>query len=151
MSSVNKVILLGRVGKDPETRYFPDGGAVCNLSLATSTKWKDKQSGESMEATEWHKITFTRGLAEIADKYVSKGKQIYVEGRLKTRKWKDKDGRDNYTTEVVAENLVLLGDGGSSKEQHKENPQRTQKASEPEKLAKSADGFDDMDDDSIPF
>ena len=102
MASVNKVILIGNLGRDPEMRSFPDGGSICNVTLATTRSWKDKNSGERVEETEWHRIVFRDRLAEIASEYLRKGKQVYVEGRLKTRKYTDKDGVDKYTTEVMA-------------------------------------------------
>ena len=108
MSSVNRVILIGRLGKDPETRYMPNGEAVTNLTLATSDTWKDK-SGGKQERTEWHNLVFYRRLAEIAGEYLRKGSQIYVEGRLQTRKWQDKEGRDRYTTEIVVNEMTMLG------------------------------------------
>src|SRR6202521_3400526 len=108
MASVNKVILIGNLGRDPETRYMPDGGAVTNVSVATTEKWKDK-SGEPQEKTEWHRVAFFGKLAEIAGEYLKKGSQVYVEGRLQTRKWQDKDGQDKYTTEVVADRMQMLG------------------------------------------
>ena len=101
MASVNKVILIGNLGRDPETRYMPDGGAITNISIATTETWKDK-SGEKQEKTEWHRVAFFGKLAEIAGEYLKKGSQVYVEGRLQTRKWQDKDGADKYTTEIVA-------------------------------------------------
>ncbi|HWS76255.1 MAG TPA: single-stranded DNA-binding protein [Quisquiliibacterium sp.] len=109
MASVNKVILIGNVGRDPETRYSPNGGAICNLSIATTRNWKDKASGEKREETEWHRVVFYDRLAEIVGEYVKKGRPIYVEGRLKTRKWQDKDGAEKYTTEIIAEEMQLLG------------------------------------------
>ena len=109
MASVNKVILIGNVGRDPETRFSPNGGAICNLSIATTRNWKDKASGEKREETEWHRVVFYDRLAEIVGEYVKKGRPIYVEGRLKTRKWQDKDGIEKYTTEVIAEEMQLLG------------------------------------------
>ena len=119
MASVNKVILVGNLGRDPETRYMPDGGAITNISIATTSTWKDK-SGEKQEATEWHRISFFGKLAEIAGEYLKKGSQVYVEGKLRTRKWQDKDGQDKYTTEVIADAMQMLGsrqgmggDGGS--------------------------------------
>jgi len=110
--SINKVILIGRLGKDPETRFSPDGSAVANLTLATSESWKDKGSGEKQERTEWHRVVFFGRLAEIAGEYLKKGAQIYVEGRLQTRKWQDRDGNDRYTTEVVAREMKMLGSKG---------------------------------------
>jgi len=114
MASVNKVILIGNLGRDPEVRYTPGGSAVCNISLATTRNWKNKESGERQEETEWHRVVFYDRLAEIAGEYLKKGKPVYIEGRLKTRKWQDKEGRDQYTTEVIADQMQLLGgnDGG---------------------------------------
>ena len=117
--SVNKVILIGRLGKDPETRYMPNGEAVTNATLATSENWKDK-SGVKQEKTEWHNLTFYRKLAEIAGEYLKKGSSVYVEGRIQTRKWQNKEGQDQYTTEIVADRMQMLGGrsggggGGSS-------------------------------------
>jgi single-strand DNA-binding protein len=109
MASVNKVILVGNLGKDPETRYATSGSAICNITLATSRQWKDKATGEKREETEWHRVVFYDRLAEIAGEYLKKGRPVYVEGRLKTRKWQDKEGQDRYTTEVVADEMQLLG------------------------------------------
>jgi len=155
---INKVILVGNLGQDPETRYMPSGKAVTNLRLATSDSWKDKQTGEQREQTEWHSVVMYDRLAEIAAEYLRKGSQIYVEGRLKTRKWQDKEGKDTYTTEIIAEQMQLLGSregmGGGAPagaDDHGEGrsaPAPRAPASKP--AAKSATGFDDMDDD-IPF
>ncbi|EJN01260.1 single-stranded DNA-binding protein [Herbaspirillum sp. YR522] len=109
MASVNKVIIVGNLGRDPETRYMPNGEAVTNIAVATTESWKDKNSGEKKELTEWHRITFYRKLAEIAGQYLKKGSQIYVEGRLQTRKWTDKDGGERYTTEIIADTMQMLG------------------------------------------
>ena len=109
MASVNKVILVGNLGRDPETRYATSGSAICNITVATSRQWKDKTSGEKKEETEWHRVVFYDRLAEIAGEYLKKGRPVYVEGRLKTRKWQDKEGQDRYTTEIVAEEMQLLG------------------------------------------
>lgn len=109
MASVNKVILIGNLGRDPELRSFPDGGQVCNVTLATTRKWKSRDTGDVQEETEWHRVVFRERLAEIAGKYLKKGRPVYVEGRLKTRKWADKDGVDHYATEIVAEEMQLLG------------------------------------------
>jgi single-strand DNA-binding protein len=106
---INKVILVGNLGQDPETRYMPSGKAVTNLRLATSDSWKDKQTGEQREQTEWHSVVMYDRLAEIAAEYLRKGSQIYVEGRLKTRKWQDKEGKDRYTTEIIANEMQMLG------------------------------------------
>jgi single-strand DNA-binding protein len=111
---VNKVILVGNLGKDPEVRYMPSGGAVANVTLATSEQWKDKQSGEQKERTEWHNVVFYQRLAEIVGEYLKKGSQIYVEGSLRTRKWQDKSGNDRYTTEIVASDMQMLGGRGGS-------------------------------------
>ena len=110
---VNKVILVGNLGKDPEVRYAPNGGAVANVTIATSESWKDKATGEKQERTEWHRVVFFSRLAEIAAEYLKKGAQIYVEGRLQTRKWQDKEGKDRYTTEIVANELQMLGSRGA--------------------------------------
>ena len=114
MASVNKVIIIGNVGKDPEVRYNPSGGAWVTLSLATTRNWKNRETGERQEETEWHRVVFNDRLAEIVGEYVKKGRPLYVEGRLKTRKWQDKEGRDTYTTEIIAQEMQLLGgrDGG---------------------------------------
>lgn len=110
MASVNKVILVGNLGRDPEVRYSPDGTAICNLSLATTSSWKDKASGEKREETEWHRVVIYGRLAEIAGEYLAKGRSVYLEGRLKTRKWQDKDtGADRYSTEIVADQMQMLG------------------------------------------
>ncbi len=111
---VNKVILVGNLGKDPEVRYSPNGGAVANITIATSESWKDKTSGEKQEKTEWHRVVFFGRLAEIAGEYLKKGAQIYVEGRLQTRKWQDKEGKDRYTTEIVANEMQMLGSRGGA-------------------------------------
>ncbi|MGE6919520.1 single-stranded DNA-binding protein [Achromobacter kerstersii] len=116
MASVNKVILVGNLGRDPEVRYSPEGAAICNMSIATTSTWKDKASGERREETEWHRVVMYNRLAEIAGEYLKKGRSVYIEGRLKTRKWQDKDtGADRYSTEVVADQMQMLGgreDGG---------------------------------------
>ena len=109
MASVNKVILIGNLGKDPEVRYAPSGSAICNVTIATSRQWKDKTSGERQEETEWHRVVFYDRLAEIAGEYLKKGKSVYIEGRLKTRKWTDKEGVDKYTTEIIAQEMTMLG------------------------------------------
>ena len=157
MASVNKVILIGNLGRDPETRYMPDGGAITNISIATTDTWKDKQ-GEKQEKTEWHRVAFFGRLAEIAGEYLKKGSQVYVEGRLQTRKWQDKDGNDKYTTEIVADRMQMLGSrqgmGGGTSEPP---PDRggggeggsARPAGKP--AAKGGGGkFDDFEDD-IPF
>ena len=148
MASLNKVLIIGNLGKDPETRYMPNGEAVTNITLATTETWKDK-SGEKQEKTEWHRVTFYRKLAEIAGEYLKKGSSVYVEGRLETRKWTDKDGVDRYTTEIISDQMKMLGGktDGASNGQSKESKPRL--AAVPVTTPKSG-GFDDMDDD-IPF
>lgn len=123
MASVNKVILVGNLGRDPETRYMPNGEAVTNVTIATTDSWKDKQTGEKREATEWHRVVFYRRLAEIAGQYLKKGSQVYIEGSLKTRKWQDKDGVEKYTTEVIADSLQMLGSRqGTGEAEHGGSP-----------------------------
>lgn len=114
MASVNKVIIVGNLGRDPETRYSPNGEAVTNITVATTEQWKDKTSGEKKQQTEWHRVTFYRRLAEIAGQYLKKGSSIYLEGKLQTRKWTDKEGVERYTTEIIAESMQMLG--GAPKE-----------------------------------
>ena len=109
MASVNKVTLIGNLGRDPEVRYTPNGSAVCNFSIATTRNWKNKESGERQEETEWHRIVLFERLAEVAGEYLKKGRSVYIEGRLRTRKWTDKDGIEKYTTEIVGEQLQMLG------------------------------------------
>ena len=171
MASVNKVILIGNLGRDPEVRYTPSGSAVCNVTLATSRSWKSKESGEKVEETEWHRVVFYDRLAEIAGEYLKKGRSIYVEGRMKTRKWTDKDGAEKYTTEVIAQEMNMLGgrdgmgggagggeeEGGGAYSERAAPAQRPAPASRPAASApasrpapKSTTGFDNMDDD-IPF
>lgn len=174
MASINKVILIGNLGRDPEVRYAPSGSAICNVSIATTRNWKNRDSGERQEETEWHRVVFYDKLAEIAGEYLKKGRSVYVEGRLKTRKWQDKEGKDNYTTEIIADQMQMLGgregggayggesegggggysrgggadEGGGRSERPAQRPapQRPAAAQQP----KSSTGFDDMDDD-IPF
>lgn len=150
MASVNRVHILGNLGRDPELRSFPDGGAICNIVVATSRKWKGKD-GQIQEKTEWSRIVFHGRLAEIAGQFLRKGKQVYVEGRLDTRKWTDKEGKDNYTTEIIAENMQLLG-GRDEGEGRQEVPARqapARQAAAPQ--AKASSEFDDFDKDDIPF
>ena len=147
---VNKVILVGNCGKDPETRYMPSGGAVTNVSIATSESWKDKQTGETKERTEWHNIVFFNRLGEIAGEYLRKGSQIYVEGSLRTRKWQDKSGGDRYTTEIVASEMQMLGSrsGGGDSYAPAQSQQDNESSSRHEPAAAMVDdGFDD----DIPF
>lgn len=144
---VNKVILIGNLGKDPEVRYTPTGTAIANITVATSENWKDKQTGENVERTEWHRVVFYQRLAEIAGEYLRKGSKVYIEGRLQTRKWQDKNsGQDRYTTEIIADNMQMLdskpGAGGASGGYEKP----AQAANTPD-MAPSLDQFDD----DIPF
>ena len=130
MASVNKVILVGNLGQDPEVRYLPSGGAVTNISIATTDTWKDKETGEKRERTEWHRVVFFARLAEIVGEYLKKGSQVYIEGRLQTKKWQDKEGRDRYTTETIAERMQMLGSrgggGGSSENYDQSRPPASQ-------------------------
>lgn len=161
MASVNKVILVGNLGRDPEVRYSPDGAAICNVSIATTSVWKDKASGERREDTEWHRVVFYNRLAEIAGEYLRKGRSVYVEGRLKTRKWQDKDtGADRYSTDIVADQMQMLGgrgdsEGGSGGGSYNESApaQKRERPSQPRPAAPQAApaaNLADMDDD-IPF
>ncbi|MGL1834208.1 single-stranded DNA-binding protein [Rhodocyclaceae bacterium SMB388] len=164
MASLNKVILIGNLGADPETRYAPSGDAICNLRIATTETWKDKSSGERREATEWHRVVFFGRLAEIAAQYLRKGSQIYVEGRLQTRKWQDKEGQDRYTTEIRGDEMKMLGSrqgmGGDAPAPRQEasghasapRPSRPapQPSETPSKTSSQGGGFGDFDDD-IPF
>lgn len=147
MASVNKVILVGNLGADPETRYMPSGDAVANIRLATTEKFK--KDGELQEHTEWHRVAFFGKLAEIAGQYLKKGSQVYIEGRIRTRKWQDKDGNDRYSTEIVADTMQMLGSRQGAGEAP---PTERQSAAAPaaRKPAPSGSGFGDMDDD-IPF
>jgi len=155
MASVNKVILVGNLGRDPETRYAPEGGAITNISIATTEQWKDKASGEKQERTEWHRVVFFNRLAEIAGEYLKKGSQVYVEGNLRTRKWQDKEGKERYTTEIVAERMQMLGsrsgmgDAGA-RDKGDEDKAPVTAGAEGKPAKKPAGKFDDMDDD-IPF
>ena len=148
---VNKVILVGNLGKDPEVRYMSNGNAVCNAVLATSESWKDKQTGEQKEKTEWHNIVFYRRLAEIAGEYLKKGSQVYIEGKLQTRKWQDKSGNDRYTTEIIANEMQMLGSrgGGGSADFGGGSASRSAPAASAQAPAAAAVA-DDFDDD-IPF
>ena len=159
MASVNKVIIVGNLGRDPETRYMPSGDAMTNIAVATTDKWKDKSTGEQKEATEWHRIAFFGKLAEIAGQYLKKGSQVYVEGKLRTRKWTDKDGIEKYSTEIIADSMQMLGSrqgmGGGSAAMDDGNfgggaPASRQSAPASRAPAKQAPNLSDMDDD-IPF
>jgi single-strand DNA-binding protein len=168
---VNKVILIGNLGKEPEMRFMPNGGGVCNLTLATSESWKDKQTGQAQERTEWHRITIYNKLAEIAGQYLHKGSKIYIEGALRTRKWQDQEGKDRWTTEIIANELQMLdgkpGAGGaqgampdydsmpgnqySGSAPQQKSAQSSQAFQQPAGAAMASDaGFADFDDD-IPF
>ena len=146
MASVNKVIIVGNLGRDPETRYMPNGEAVTNIAVATTESWKDKTSGEKVEKTEWHRITFYRKLAEIAGQYLKKGSSVYVEGRLQTRKYTDKDGVEKYATEIIADSMQMLG----GRPESNQAPARQQQQERQPAAARPAPNFSDMDND-IPF
>ena len=158
MASVNKVILVGNLGRDPEVRYSPEGAAICNVSIATTSNWKDKTSGEKREETEWHRVVFYNRLAEIAGEYLRKGRAVYVEGRLKTRKWQNKEGQDVYTTEIIADQMQMLGgreaggEGGAmgGGEAAPARAARPPQAQRPQAPAAGADALGTIDDD-IPF
>ncbi len=178
MASVNKVIIVGNLGRDPEVRSFPSGDRVANVTIATTDKWKDKQSNEMREATEWHRVVFNGRLAEIVEQYLRKGSQVYVEGSLRTRKWTDKDGQEKFTTEIRADEMKMLGSrqgmggpsgdddgggygggasgggggggGGYSRPAPASRPAAQAPRQAPPAASKSPSGFDDMDDD-IPF
>ena len=168
MASVNKVILVGNLGRDPEVRSFPNGDRVANITIATTDKWKDKQTNEMKEATEWHRIVFNGRLAEIVEQYLRKGSQVYVEGSLRTRKWTDQSGVEKYTTEIRADQMQMLGSrqgmggpgAGHDEGGGYEAPRQSAPASRPAAPAprptpapapsRAGSGFDDMDDD-IPF
>jgi single-strand DNA-binding protein len=145
---INKVILIGNLGKDPEVRYMPSGSAVTNVTLATSETWKDKQSGEKQERTEWHNVVFFNRLAEIAGEYLKKGSKVYVEGSLRTRKWQDKNGQDRYTTEIVASEMQMLDSRGGGGYQGADSYQSQDSgAGKSPAMETAADDFDD----DIPF
>jgi single-strand DNA-binding protein len=154
MASVNKVIIVGNLGRDPETRYMPSGDALANIAVATTDKWKDKATGEQKEATEWHRISFFGKLAEIAGQYLKKGSQVYIEGKLRTRKYTDKDGVEKYSTEIVADTLQMLGSrqgsGSASMDEGSYSGASQSPASSPQRAQAKAPSLSDMDDD-IPF
>ena len=147
---VNKVILVGHLGKDPDVRYAPSGQAIANITLATSEQWKDKNSGEKQERTEWHRVVFFSRLAEIAGEYLKKGSQVYIEGRLQTRKWQDKDGNDRWTTEIVANDMQMLGGRGGGGGGDSFNQDASYGQPEPAAAGSGGGAPDDFDDD-IPF
>lgn len=151
MASINKAIIVGNLGKDPETRYAPSGDCICNITVATTDRWKDRASGEMKEQTEWHKVSFFGKLGEIAAAHLHKGSQVYVEGSLRTRKWVDKEGVDRYTTEIRADVMQMLGGKGESSERHTGQPQRQQApARAPAQQPTTGSGFEDFESD-IPF
>ncbi|PAT34426.1 single-stranded DNA-binding protein [Vandammella animalimorsus] len=173
MASVNKVILVGNLGRDPELRMFPSGGQVANVSVATTEQWRDKQTGERRELTEWHNVVFNDRLAEIAAQYLRKGSSVYIEGRIRTRKWQDQSGQDRYTTEIRADVMQMLGgrgsgggdggyDGGGyssggygggapARQQPERPPQAAPAAQRPAAPPPPAQSFDQFEDDDIPF
>lgn len=156
MASLNKVTLIGNLGRDPEVRYSPDGAAICNVSIATTSSWKDKATGEKREETEWHRIVFYNRLAEIAGEYLKKGRSVYIEGRLKTRKWQDKEtGQDKYSTDIVADQMQMLGGAndnqGGGGGQRQDSGQRQAAPQQQQRQASNPSAnLADMDDD-IPF
>lgn len=143
---INKVILIGNLGQDPETRYMPSGGAVTNLRVATNESWKDKQTGEQKDRTEWHNVAMFNRLAEIAAEYLRKGSQVYIEGKLRTRKWQDRDGNDRYTTEIIADEMQMLGGRGGGGSSFGDSGPRQSSGGD----RQSPPPADDFDDD-IPF
>ncbi len=148
---INKVILVGNLGNDPETRFMPSGGAVTNVSLATSRTWTDKNTGQPQEQTEWHRVVFFNRLAEIAGEYLKKGSKVYVEGSLRTNKWQDKDGNDRYTTEIIANEMQMLdGRGGSGDFSQSSAPSQSNQQSSAPNVTQVDNGMDNFDDD-IPF
>jgi single-strand DNA-binding protein len=174
MASINKVILVGNLGQDPEVKYMPSGGAVTNISIATTDTWKDKATGEKKENTEWHRVVFFNRLAEIVGEYLRKGSQVYIEGNLRTRKWQDQNGVDKYTTEIVAREMQMLGgraggssdfapsqgqqsqqpqqqaQGGGGQQQGGGAPQQQAPQQSPQQQSAAPQNFDNFDDD-IPF
>lgn len=159
--SVNKVILVGRLGVEPESRAFPNGGSICNLRIATSETWRDKQTGERQERTEWHRVVLRNKLGEIAQQYLRKGSQVYIEGRIQTRKWQNQQGQDQYTTEIVGNEMTMLdskgGSGGGGDSSFDQGRPQQQKASNNAQPASANAGPDygggdaDYYDDDIPF
>lgn len=149
---VNKAILIGNLGNDPDMRYTASGAAVANISIATAESWRDKESGEQQERTEWHRVVAFGRLAEIMGEYLRKGSQVYIEGRIQTRKWQDKEGQDRYTTEIVANELQMLGSkGGGGSANYDSAPQQQNNAPEPQAAAAPAKSPADDFDDDIPF
>jgi len=149
MRGVNKVILIGNIGQDPEVKHLPSGGAVTNVSIATSETWKDKNTGQPQERTEWHRVVFFNRLGEIAGEYLKKGSKVYIEGRLQTRKWQAQDGTDRYSTEIVADQMQML-DGARNDGQQSQPAQQRQPAQQSQPTPQQPHGFDNFDDD-IPY
>lgn len=152
MASINKVIIIGNLGRDPDLRYSPDEAAIANIAVATTSSWKDKNSGEKRQETEWHRVVAYGRLAEIMGEYLKKGRPVYIEGRLKTRKWQNKEGIDQYTTEIIADQMKMLGgrdDADPATADHQQAAQRPQQRQAPQQ-SQSAGNLADMDDD-IPF
>lgn len=148
---VNKVILIGNLGQDPEVKYMPNGNAVANITVATSESWKDKNTGEQVDKTEWHRVVFFRRLAEIVGEYLKKGSKIYIEGKLQTRKWQDKNGADHWTTEIIANEMQMLDSrGGGSSDFNQSQGQGAQQSAPQSAPAQAAPAPNDFDDD-IPF
>ena len=150
MASINKVILVGNLGQDPEVKYMPSGGAVTNISIATTDTWKDKTSGKKQERTEWHRVVFFNRLAEIVGEYLQKGAQIYIEGSLRTRKWQDQNGQDKYTTEIVAREMQMLGSAKTGPAQTQQPTTAGQRQNGTSQQDAPPQNFDNYDDD-IPF
>ncbi len=146
MASVNKAIILGNIGKDPEVRYSASGEAICNITVATSESWKDKATGEKKDLTEWHRVSFFGKLAEICGQYLKKGSQVYIEGSIRTRKWTDKEGQERYTTEIRGDEMKMLGGKIEGTQRTQDNERR----SEQQQKSKPKPSFDDLGDD-IPF
>lgn len=150
---VNKVILIGNLGKDPEVRYSPNGGAIANITLATSESWKDKNTGEQVDKTEWHRVVFFRRLAEIAGEYLKKGSKVFIEGKLQTRKWQDQNGQDRWTTEIVANEMQMLDSrgGGSGDFNQSQDTGASMEQSAPQSAPAQAAPVNNDFDDDIPF
>jgi single-strand DNA-binding protein len=149
--SVNKVILVGRLGADPESRAFPNGGSICNLRLATTESWKDRQTGERQERTEWHRVVLRNKLGEIAQQYLKKGSQVYIEGRIQTRKWQDQSGQDKYSTEIIGSDMTMLGGGDNQGQSQPQAPQAQPQPASPQAGADYGQGEENYYDDDIPF
>lgn len=155
MASINKVILVGNLGQDPEVKYMPSGGAVANISIATTDSWKDKATGEKKDKTEWHRVVFFNRLAEIVGEYLRKGSQVYIEGNLRTRKWQDQGGQERYTTEIVAREMQMLGSRAGGSSDFQQSPSQSsapaQASQKPaQQSSEPPQNFDNFDDD-IPF